>query len=66
MSDTPEGLRPAGQVRVLTRGARPGPAVRGAADPGQAAGRLIEAANAGGGPDNVSCVVADIIPSSGR
>jgi len=39
-----------------------GPAVRGAADPGQAAGRLIEAANAGGGPDNVSCVVADIIP----
>jgi PPM family protein phosphatase len=25
-------------------------------------GRLIEAANAGGGPDNVSCVVADIVP----
>lgn len=36
--------------------------LRGVADPEQAAGRLIEAANAGGGPDNVSCVVADIIP----
>ena len=31
-------------------------------DPDEAAARLIEAANAGGGPDNVSCVVADIIP----
>ena len=36
--------------------------LRGLADPEQAAGRLIEAANARGGPDNVSCVVADIIP----
>ena len=36
--------------------------LRGVADPEQAAARLIEAANAGGGPDNVSCVVADIIP----
>ena len=36
--------------------------LRGVADPEQAAGRLVEAANAGGGPDNVSCVVADIIP----
>jgi protein phosphatase len=39
-----------------------GDALRGVADPEQAAGRLIEAANASGGPDNVSCVVADIIP----
>jgi len=36
--------------------------LRGVADPEQAAARLIDAANAGGGPDNVSCVVADIIP----
>jgi protein phosphatase len=36
--------------------------LRGVTDPERAAGRLIEAANAGGGPDNVSCVVADIIP----
>jgi PPM family protein phosphatase len=38
-----------------------GDTLLGVADPDQAAGRLIEAANAGGGPDNVSCVVADII-----
>jgi serine/threonine protein phosphatase PrpC len=31
-------------------------------DPDEAAARLIEAANAVGGPDNVSCVVADIVP----
>jgi PPM family protein phosphatase len=36
--------------------------LRGTGDPDQAAARLIEAANAGGGPDNVSCVVADIVP----
>jgi protein phosphatase len=36
--------------------------LRGVADPEQAAGRLIVAANEGGGPDNISCVVADIIP----
>jgi protein phosphatase len=36
--------------------------LRGTDDPNQAAARLIEAANAGGGPDNVSCVVADIVP----
>ena len=36
--------------------------LRGTGDPEQAAARLIEAANAGGGPDNVSCVVADIVP----
>jgi serine/threonine protein phosphatase PrpC len=36
--------------------------LRGAGDPDDAAGRLIEVANAGGGPDNVSCVVADIVP----
>jgi serine/threonine protein phosphatase PrpC len=39
--------------------------LRGAGDPDQAADRLIGAANAGGGPDNVSCVVADIIPLAG-
>jgi protein phosphatase len=36
--------------------------LRGTDDPDEAAARLIEAANAGGGPDNVSCVVADIVP----
>jgi PPM family protein phosphatase len=36
--------------------------LRGAGDPGQAVQRLVEAANAAGGPDNVSCVVADIVP----
>ncbi|MGW4434903.1 MerR family transcriptional regulator [Streptomyces sp. NPDC004596] len=33
----------------------------GAADPEAAAGVLIDAANAAGGPDNVSCVVADVV-----
>jgi len=37
-------------------------ALRETGDPDEAAARLIEAANAGGGPDNVSCVVADIVP----
>ncbi len=36
--------------------------LRGTGYPDQAAAQLIEAANAGGGPDNVSCVVADIVP----
>ena len=36
--------------------------LRGTGDPDQAAARLVEAANVGGGPDNVSCVVADIVP----
>jgi PPM family protein phosphatase len=36
--------------------------LRRAADPDQAVGRLIEAANAAGGPDNIACVVADIVP----
>jgi protein phosphatase len=35
--------------------------LRGVGDPEQAAARLIEAANTAGGPDNVSCVVADIV-----
>ena len=34
----------------------------GETDPDRAAARLIEAANMAGGPDNVSCVVADIFP----
>jgi protein phosphatase len=36
--------------------------LRDVTDPEQAAAWLIEAANAGGGPDNVSCVIADIVP----
>jgi protein phosphatase len=35
--------------------------LREVADPEQATAQLIEAANAAGGPDNVSCVVADIV-----
>jgi protein phosphatase len=35
--------------------------LRGVGDPEQAAAQLIEAANTAGGPDNVSCVVADIV-----
>lgn len=29
-------------------------------DPAEAVGRLIELANAGGGPDNITCIVADL------
>jgi PPM family protein phosphatase len=36
--------------------------LRGAGDPDQAVCQLIEAANAAGGPDNIACVVADIVP----
>jgi PPM family protein phosphatase len=36
--------------------------LRDAGDPDVAVGRLIEAANAAGGPDNIACVVADIVP----
>jgi PPM family protein phosphatase len=36
--------------------------LRGTGGPDQAVGQLIAAANAAGGPDNVSCVVADIVP----
>jgi PPM family protein phosphatase len=36
--------------------------LREAGDPDQAVQQLIEAANAAGGPDNVSAVVADIVP----
>jgi protein phosphatase len=36
--------------------------LRGAGDPDQAVAALIEAANAAGGPDNIACVVADIVP----
>lgn len=35
--------------------------LRTAADPDDAVRRLVELANAGGGPDNVTCVVADVI-----
>lgn len=31
------------------------------AEPASAVGRLIELANAGGGPDNITCVVADLV-----
>ncbi|MEU8196664.1 protein phosphatase 2C domain-containing protein [Microbispora amethystogenes] len=33
------------------------------ADPREAVARLIELANEGGGPDNISCVVADVEPA---
>ena len=36
--------------------------LRTAGDPDQAVARLIEAANDAGGPDNIACVVADIVP----
>jgi len=39
-----------------------GDTLRSTAGPDHAAALLIEAANEGGGPDNVSCVVADIVP----
>ncbi len=34
-----------------------------AADPEQTAQRLIELAHAAGAPDNIACVIADIIPA---
>jgi protein phosphatase len=37
----------------------------GAADPGAAVRQLIDLANAGGGPDNIACVVADIVEAAG-
>ena len=40
-------------------------ALRGAGDPEVAVGGLIEAANAAGGPDNIACAVADIVPLGG-
>ncbi|GAA1283779.1 protein phosphatase 2C domain-containing protein [Pseudonocardia aurantiaca] len=33
----------------------------GVAEPGEAVARLIELANEGGGPDNITCVVADLV-----
>jgi PPM family protein phosphatase len=50
-----------GLTAVITAEAA-GDILRGESDPDRAVGRLIEAANAAGGPDNVSCVVADIVP----
>jgi PPM family protein phosphatase len=35
------------------------------AGPEQAAQRLIELANAGGGPDNITCVIADVLEQNG-
>jgi protein phosphatase len=35
--------------------------LRAAAEPASAVGRLIELANEGGGPDNITCVVADLV-----
>ncbi|HEX3388325.1 MAG TPA: MerR family transcriptional regulator [Streptosporangiaceae bacterium] len=37
----------------------------GAAGPGAAVRQLIDLANAGGGPDNIACVVADIVEAAG-
>jgi protein phosphatase len=39
--------------------------LRSGAGPDQTARRLIEAANAAGGPDNIACVVADVVPLGG-
>lgn len=36
-------------------------ALTGIADPDQLAGHLVDLANAGGGPDNITCIVADIV-----
>jgi serine/threonine protein phosphatase PrpC len=38
--------------------------LRAAAEPGAAVGRLIELANKGGGPDNITCVVADLVDAA--
>lgn len=37
--------------------------LRAVADPDEAARDLIALAIAGGGPDNVTCIVADVVPS---
>ena len=36
-------------------------ALLGIADPEHVVGSLVEAANAGGGPDNITCIVADVV-----
>ena len=36
----------------------------GAATPDQVVGELIEAANAAGGPDNIACAAADLVPAA--
>ena len=40
-------------------------ALRAAGSPEQAVRRLIELANEAGGPDNIACVVADVVPLHG-
>jgi PPM family protein phosphatase len=37
--------------------------LREVSDPGQAAADLIRLAIDGGGPDNITCIVADVIPA---
>ncbi len=37
--------------------------LRSSADPTEAVGRFVELANGHGGPDNVVCVVADVVPA---
>jgi protein phosphatase len=37
--------------------------LRAIADPDEAARDLVDLAIAGGGPDNVTCIVADVVPS---
>ncbi|GAA2780699.1 protein phosphatase 2C domain-containing protein [Saccharopolyspora taberi] len=38
-------------------------ALAGIANPAEAAEQLIALANAGGGPDNITCVIADVLPA---
>lgn len=61
-------VRPADRYLICSDGLSdvvPSDAIRevlaGEADPEQAAQRLIELANAGGGPDNITCVIADVL-----
>ncbi|WP_084265122.1 PP2C family protein-serine/threonine phosphatase [Actinomadura macra] len=39
-------------------------AVAGSAEPERVVARLIDLANGAGGPDNITCVVADVLPAS--
>ncbi|HEY5985568.1 MAG TPA: hypothetical protein VIV12_04180 [Streptosporangiaceae bacterium] len=40
--------------------------LRGAGSPDQTVRQLVDLANQGGGPDNIGCVVADVVDLSGN